>query len=104
LVSEAERQRRINEAKGRAQEIELVAEATAAGIKRVAEAIQKPGGELAVKTKLVEQYIKQFGNIINNTNVSILPTETANLKTFFEGVSMVSDHTKDGAKTNGGKK
>lgn len=104
LVSEAERQRRINEAKGRAQEIELVAEATATGIKRVAEAIQKPGGELAVKTKLVEQYIKQFGNIINTTNVSILPTETANLKTFFEGVSMVSDHTKGGIKTNGGKK
>ncbi|NBB76357.1 MAG: paraslipin [Bacteroidetes bacterium] len=104
LVSEAERQRRINEAKGRAQEIELVAEATATGIKRVAEAIQKPGGELAVKTKLVEQYIKQFGNIINTTDVSILPTETANLKTFFEGVSMVSDHTKGGIKTNGGKK
>lgn len=95
LVSEANRQKRINEAKGRAKEIELVATATAKGIRRVAEAIEKPGGDLAVKTKLVEQYIKQFGNIIKKSNVSVLPTETANLKTFFEGVSQISDHTKD---------
>jgi regulator of protease activity HflC (stomatin/prohibitin superfamily) len=94
LVSEAERQKRINEAKGRAKEIELVATATAKGINRVAEAISRPGGDLAVKTKLVEQYIKQFGNIIETSNVSVLPTETANLKTFFEGVGTISDHTK----------
>lgn len=95
LISEAERQKRINEAKGRAKEIELIATATAQGINRVAEAISKPGGDLAVKTKLVEQYIKQFGNIIKTSNVSVLPTETANLKTFFEGVSEISDHTKN---------
>lgn len=94
LISEAQRQKRINEAHGRAKEIELVANATAKGLKKVAEAIQQPGGELAVKTKLVEQYIKQFGNIIKHSNVSVLPTETANLKTFFEGVSTMSDHTK----------
>ncbi|MDZ7720870.1 MAG: stomatin-like protein [Balneolaceae bacterium] len=103
LVSEAERQRRINEAKGRAKEIELIATATAKGIRRVAEAIQRPGGDIAVKTKLVEQYINQFGKIIKNTNVSVLPTETANLKTFFEGVSKVSDHTKSSTNSKGGK-
>jgi len=103
LVSEAERQRRINESKGRAKEIELIAEATAKGIRRVAEAIQRPGGDIAVKTKLVEQYIKQFGKIIKSTNVSVLPTETANLKTFFEGVSKVSDHTKSSTNAKGGK-
>lgn len=97
LVSEAQRQKRINEAKGRAKEIELIATATAKGIRRVAEAIERPGGDIAVKTKLVEQYIKQFGNIIQNSNVSVLPTETANLKTFFEGVATISDHTKNPA-------
>jgi regulator of protease activity HflC (stomatin/prohibitin superfamily) len=100
LISEAQRQRRINEAKGRAKEIELVATATAKGLRRVAEAIQQPGGDLAVKTKLVEQYIKQFGNIIQKSNVSVLPTETANLKTFFEGVSTISDHTKNPSSKN----
>ncbi|MEX0610045.1 MAG: stomatin-like protein [Balneolaceae bacterium] len=103
LVSEAQRQRRINEAKGRAKEIELVATATAKGLRRVAEAIERPGGELAVKTKLVEQYIKQFGKIIKNSNVSVLPTETANLKTFFEGVGTISNHTKNTSKTMGDK-
>lgn len=99
LVSESNRRKRINEALGKAKEIEMVATATANGIQRIAEAMQKPGGQLAVKTKLVEQYIKEFGNILEHSNVSVLPTETANLKTFFEGVSTISDHTKD----NGGK-
>lgn len=93
LISEANRQKRINEAKGQAKEIELVATATAKGITRVSEAIAKPGGDLAVKTKLIEQFINQLGNVIEKSNVSVLPTETANLKTFFEGVSKVSDHT-----------
>lgn len=100
LVSEANRQKRINEALGKAKEIELVATATASGIHRIAEAMQKPGGDLAVKTKLVEQYIDEFGKIIAQSKISVLPTETANLKTFFEGVSTISDHTKqsDGEK------
>lgn len=93
LISEGARQKRINEATGKAKEIELIANATANGVKRIAEAMQKPGGELAVKTKLIEQYIQEFGQIIERSNVSVLPVETANLKTFFEGVSKVSDHT-----------
>ena len=100
LISEAQRQRRINEAKGRAREIELVATATANGISRVAQAIEKPGGDVAVKTKLVEQYIDQFGKIIKNTNVSVLPTETANLKTFFEGVGTLKKHTQGSSSAN----
>jgi regulator of protease activity HflC (stomatin/prohibitin superfamily) len=97
LISEAQRQRRINEAKGRAKEIELVATATAKGLRRVAEAISKPGGETAVKTKLVEQYIDEFGKILQKSKVSVLPTETANLKTFFEGVGKISSHTTGGS-------
>lgn len=93
LRSEANRQKRINEAKGKAREIELIATSTAKGLRRVSEAIAKPGGDLAVKTKLIEQFIGQLGNIMDKANVSVLPTETANLKTFFEGVGKVSDHT-----------
>jgi regulator of protease activity HflC (stomatin/prohibitin superfamily) len=93
LQSEANRQKRINEAKGDAKEIELVAKATANGLRRVSEAIAKPGGDLAVKTKLIEQFIGQLGNVMKEANISVLPTETANLKTFFEGVEKISDHT-----------
>lgn len=93
LHSEARRQKRINEARGKAREIELIADATAKGLKRVASAIAKPGGDLAVKTQLIEQFVGQLGEVMEHANVSVLPTETANLKTFFEGVSKVSDHT-----------
>lgn len=93
LISEAKRQKRINEAKGKAKEIELIAKATSNGIQRISKAIAKPGGDLAVKTKLIEQFINQLGTVMEQSNVSVLPTETANLKTFFEGVSKVSDHT-----------
>ncbi len=104
LLSEGARQRRINEAVGKAKEIELVATATAKGLQRIAEAMQKPGGELAVRTKLVEQYINEFGKIVKNSNISVLPTETANLKTFFEGVKTVSSHTESASSTKiGGK-
>lgn len=103
LLSEAQRQKRINEARGRAQEIELIARATSKGIKRVSQAIQKPGGDLAVKTKLIEQFIEQLGNVIESANVSVLPTETANLKTFFEGVGKVSDGTRPSSATTNAK-
>jgi regulator of protease activity HflC (stomatin/prohibitin superfamily) len=93
LHSEANRQKRINEAQGDAREIELVAEATANGLRRISEAIAKKGGDLAVKTKLIEQFISQLGTVMNKANISVLPTETANLKTFFEGVDKISDHT-----------
>lgn len=78
--SEGEKQRRINEAKGRAREISAVADATAQGVKMVAAAIQKPGGDLAVKMKLTEQFVKKVENIIKNSSVSVFPVELATLK------------------------
>jgi regulator of protease activity HflC (stomatin/prohibitin superfamily) len=79
-LSEGAKQKRINEAEGKAQEIKLIADATANGIRMVSNSIRKPGGELAVKTQLIEQYIKEYGNIIDTANVSVLPTDIANLK------------------------
>lgn len=93
LLSEGEREKRINEAKGEAREMELLAEATAYGIERIAEAIAQPGGSLAVKMRLTEQYIEEFEGIIEGSNVSVLPVEAANLKTFFEGAAQISNTT-----------
>ncbi|PSQ67414.1 MAG: paraslipin [Bacteroidetes bacterium QH_2_64_74] len=56
LMSEGRRQQRINEAEGEARETELLAEATANGIERVADAVAQPGGSLAVKMRLTEQF------------------------------------------------
>lgn len=92
LLSEGERQKRINEAKGQAREMELIATATAKGIQRIADAIAQPGGSLAVKMRLTEQFIEELGHVIDGANVSVLPVEAANLKTFFEGAATVSRH------------
>jgi regulator of protease activity HflC (stomatin/prohibitin superfamily) len=95
LHSEGRRQQRINEAQGSAKEMELLAGATARGIERIAEAIATPGGALAVKARLTEQFIDELGYILDGADISVLPIEAANLKTFFEGVATVSDPLRD---------
>jgi len=97
LRSEGTRQKRINEAKGEAKEMELIAAASARGIERVAKAISQPGGSLAVKMRLTEQFIDRLGTVIDGANVSVLPVEAANLKSFFEGASKVTDGVRSGS-------
>ena len=71
--SEGEKMKRINEAEGRAQEIELVAAATAAGIRKIADAIEQPGGKDAVNLRVAEQYIGEFGKLAKEGNTLIIP-------------------------------
>ena len=76
-------QRRINEATGHAEEIRVVAEATAAGIRTIAEAIgNNANGKDAVNLRLAEQYIKEFGNLAKTGNTMILPADLANVAGF----------------------
>jgi regulator of protease activity HflC (stomatin/prohibitin superfamily) len=91
LRSEGTRQKQINEAKGEAKEMELIAAASARGIERIATAIAQPGGSLAVKMRLTEQFIDRLGKVIDGANVSVLPVEAANLKSFFDGASRITD-------------
>ncbi len=77
--SEGEKQKRINEAEGRAREIELVAEATAEGIRKIAAAIEQPGGADAVNLRVAEQYIKEFGNLARESNTMIIPTDLSDV-------------------------
>ncbi len=88
-LSEGARQQRINEANGRAQEITLLAEASAHGIERVGQALCRPGGDAALKMRVVEQYIEELGVILQQSRVSVVPAELANIKGFFEGMSRV---------------
>jgi regulator of protease activity HflC (stomatin/prohibitin superfamily) len=77
--SEGEKMKRINEAEGRAKEIELVAIATADGIRRIAEAIQQPGGSDAVNLRVAEQYIGEFGRLAKEGNTLIIPSNLSDL-------------------------
>lgn len=77
--SEGEKMKRINEAEGRAREIELVAIATAEGIRKIAEAIEQPGGKDAVNLRVAEQYITEFGKLAKEGNTLIIPSNLSDV-------------------------
>ena len=78
-LSEGERERRINEAEGRAKEITLVADAQAEGIRKVAAALNEPGGLNSVNMQLAQQYLAQFGNLAKQNNTMIIPSDLADV-------------------------
>ena len=79
-VSKGEKARRINESDGRAKAIEITSIATAEGLRLIAEAIKSPKGRTAMNLRIAEQYVSQFGEIIETANTEILPVDLAQLK------------------------
>ena len=86
-LSKGERQKRINEAEGHARAIEITSEATAQGLTLIAEALKLPKGKSAMALRLAEQYIEQFGSILNTAETSVLPNELAQLKSIIDTVA-----------------
>jgi regulator of protease activity HflC (stomatin/prohibitin superfamily) len=78
-ASEAKKQQQINEAEGAASAILAIAQATAEGLRRVAETIQIPGGQEAVQLRVAEQYITKFGELAKTTNTLILPATVSDV-------------------------
>lgn len=78
-ASEANKLQQINEAEGAAAAILAIAQATAEGLRRVAETIQVPGGQEAVQLRVAEQYIGKFGELAKTTNTLILPASVSDV-------------------------
>lgn len=78
-ASEAKRQQQINEAEGEASAILAIATATSEGIRKVAEAIQLPGGYEAVQLRVAEQYIGEFGQLAKASNTLVLPASVSDV-------------------------
>jgi regulator of protease activity HflC (stomatin/prohibitin superfamily) len=78
-ASEAKRQQQINEAEGEASAILAIATATAEGLRKVAEAIQDPGGYEAVQLRVAEQYIGEFGELAKASNTLVLPASVSDV-------------------------
>jgi regulator of protease activity HflC (stomatin/prohibitin superfamily) len=91
-VSEGEKQKRINEAEGQAKEIELVAQATAEGIKKVAESLNMAGGETAANLRVAEKYIAEFGNLAKENNTMIIPANMGDISSMVATVMSVLGH------------
>ncbi|MBV9889284.1 MAG: paraslipin [Rhizobacter sp.] len=71
--SEGQRQAEINQAQGEAAAIVAVAEATAEGLRKVADAIRQPGGEQAVQLKVAQQAVDAFAQLAQKNNTMIVP-------------------------------
>jgi regulator of protease activity HflC (stomatin/prohibitin superfamily) len=78
-ASEAKKQQQINEAEGAASAILAIAQATAEGLRKVAETIQMPGGQEAVQLRVAEQYITKFGELARTNNTLILPATVSDV-------------------------
>jgi len=77
--SEAKKQKQINEAEGEAAAILSVAAATAEGLRKVAEAIQTPGGMEALQLRVAEAYVEKFGELAKANNTMVLPANLADV-------------------------
>jgi regulator of protease activity HflC (stomatin/prohibitin superfamily) len=71
--SEGEKQAEINKAQGDAAAITAVADATADAIRKIAAAIQQPGGEQAVQLKVAEKAVDAYGQLAKTNNTMIVP-------------------------------
>jgi regulator of protease activity HflC (stomatin/prohibitin superfamily) len=71
--SEGEKQADINKAQGEAAAIVAVADATADAIRKIAAAIQQPGGEQAVQLKVAERAVEAYQQLAKTNNTMIVP-------------------------------
>jgi regulator of protease activity HflC (stomatin/prohibitin superfamily) len=92
--SEGEKQRRMNEAAGTAAQIEMVAIATAKGIREIASSINEEGGINAVNLRIAEQYLTEFGKLAKVNNSMIVPADLSDIAGVITSITSVLSKTK----------
>ena len=81
--SEAAKQKQINEAEGEAEAILAVATATAEGLRLVAQVVDSEGGLSAMRLRIAEQYVEQFGRLAQEGNTFVVPADMGNMASMF---------------------
>ena len=94
LTSEGERQQNINDAEGESEAIRLKAIANSEAIKKVAEALNLPGGSDAANLEVAKAYVDEFGKLAKESNTMILPADTANVASMIATAMSTIDKTK----------
>ena len=87
--SEAAKQQQINEAEGEAAAILAVAQATAEGLKKVAEALNAEGGDKAMQLRVAEDYLERFGNLAKAGNTLIVPANLSDVASMIGAATTV---------------
>ena len=98
--SEAKKQQQINEAQGQAEAILAVATATAAGLRRVGEALSGPGGMEAMQLRVAEEYVKQFGKLADEASSTLIVP--ANLSDVASMIALATSVMKSQSRVAGG--
>lgn len=91
LESEAAMQDQINRAQGEAEAIRLVAQATADGLKKVAEALTDEGGMRAMQLRIAEDYLERFGQLAKQGNTLIVPSNLSDMSSMIAAATRVFD-------------
>lgn len=91
--SEADRQKQINEAEGQAQAILAIATATAEGLRQVGTALSSEGGGEAMRLRVAEQYIEQFGNLAKESNTLVVPANLSDISSMIALATKVASTT-----------
>ena len=89
--SEAAKLRQINEAQGQAQAILAVATATAEGLKRVAESVSVAGGAEAMRLRIAEDYVEQFGKLAQSSNTLVVPANLTEISSMIALATSIFD-------------
>ena len=95
--SEAAKEQQINEAQGEAAAILAIAEATAAGLTKVAEALNADGGDKAMQLRVAENYLERFGNLAKEGNTLIVPANLSDMTSMIGAATRVLEATKSGS-------
>ncbi|MYD86994.1 MAG: paraslipin [Acidobacteria bacterium] len=95
--SEAAKQQQINEAEGEAAAILAVADATAEGLKKVAEALNAEGGDKAMQLRVAEDYLERFGNLAKAGNTLIVPANLSDVASMIGAATTVLRQVSDDA-------
>ena len=93
--SEAAKQQQINEAEGEAAAILAVAQATAEGLKKVAEALNAEGGDKAMQLRVAEDYLERFGNLAKAGNTLIVPANLSDVASMIGAATTVLKQASD---------
>lgn len=86
--SEGEMHKRINEADGKAQEIIAIAQATAESITKVGASLIQEGGDDAIKLRLAQAYLTQFGELGQDSTQVLLPADLTKIDELLASVGL----------------
>ncbi len=93
-LSEAMQIDRVHRARGESEAIQILAEATARGIERIAEALSHSGGEKAASLQIAEKYMEAFRHLAKEGNTIVLPSQLHNPAAMIAEAMSIYEHVK----------